>query len=121
MPELTADEYILDLGQVYESARVYLNGKDLGICWSVPFELKAGKFLEEGENTLEIEIANLMANRIRYMDRQGISWRNFHEINFVNIEYQPFDASGWQVQQSGLKGPVRLIPLQTGKLQTGNL
>jgi hypothetical protein len=120
MPELTADEYILNLGQVYESARVYLNGEDLGICWSVPFELKAGSFLKEGENTLEIEISNLMANRIRYMDRQGISWRNFHEINFVNIEYQPFDASAWKVQPSGLKGPVRLIPVQKGK-QTGDI
>ncbi len=113
MPGIIDGEYMLDLGKVYESARIWINGKELGYCWSVPFEMKAGKFLKEGENTLTIEVSNLMANRIRYMDRQEISWRNFHEINFVNIEYRPFDASGWEVQPSGLEGPVRLIPMQT--------
>ncbi len=113
MPELSADEYLLDLGQVHSSARVWLNGSDLGILWSVPFEIKAGKYLKEGENTLKIEVANLMANRIRYMDRQEIPWRIFHEINFVNILYRPFDASGWEVSMSGLEGPVRLIPVDT--------
>jgi hypothetical protein len=112
-PEVNADEFILDLGEVHESARVWLNGKDLDVLWSVPFEVKVGPYLQEGENTLKVEVANLMANRIRYMDREGIPWRIFHEINFVNIRYQPFDASGWEVMKSGLAGPVRLIPALT--------
>jgi hypothetical protein len=62
-----------------------------------------------GDNQIEIEVANLQANRIRWMDQQGKVWRNFHEINFVNINYQPFDASGWEVMPSGLAGPVRLL------------
>jgi hypothetical protein len=62
-----------------------------------------------GDNQIEIEVANLQANRIRWMDQQGKVWRNFHEINFVNINYQPFDASGWEVMPSGLTGPVRLL------------
>lgn len=110
-PGIRADEVMLELGQVFQSARVRLNGHELGYLWSVPFEVKAGKFLAEGENTLEIEVANLMANRIRYMDRQGIPWRIFHEINFVNIQYRPFDASGWETEDSGLGGPVQLIPV----------
>jgi hypothetical protein len=52
-----------------------------------------------------------MANRIIYMDKQGKAWRNFKEINFVNISYEPFDASGWEPEPSGLAGPVRLIPV----------
>ncbi len=52
-----------------------------------------------------------MANRIRYMDREGIEWRNFHDINFVSLFYTPFDASGWEVLPSGPGGPVRLTPL----------
>jgi hypothetical protein len=110
-PESSADQYILDLGQVYESARVWLNGNDLGILWSIPCQVQIGDYLQEGKNTLKIEVANLMANRIRDMDRRGVDWRNFHEINFVNILYQPFDASGWGIMKSGLAGPVRIVPV----------
>lgn len=110
-PELSADEYLLDLGDVNESARVWLNGHDLGILWSIPYQVKIGEFLKEGENSLRIEVANLMANRIRYMDSQEIVWRKFHEINFVNILYKPFDASEWDIMESGLAGPISISPL----------
>jgi hypothetical protein len=106
-----AEDYLLNLGKVFESARVRLNGSELDICWSIPFEARAGHLLTEGENTLEIEVANLMANRISAMDRARIPWRIFQEINFVNIDYQPFDASGWEIEPSGLAGPVVLIPV----------
>jgi hypothetical protein len=109
---LDADDYILQLGRVHESARVRLNGNNLGPLWSIPFEISVGSFLKEGENRLEIEVADLMANRIRAMDRAGIPWRIFHEINFVNIAYEPFDASGWEAEPSGLTGPVLLVPVQ---------
>jgi hypothetical protein len=120
--DLSADGYVLDLGKVHHSARIWLNGHDLGILWSVPFRIDIGKYMQEGENRLSIEVANLMANRIIYMDRQGITWRNFHEINFVNIQYQPFDASGWDIMASGLSGPVSIIPVFTtgGKASEDN-
>jgi hypothetical protein len=35
----------------------------------------------------------------------------FEDINFVGIDYKPFDASGWPLTPSGLLGPVRLEPL----------
>ena len=113
LSEITADDYLLCLGEVMESARVRINGHDAGIVWSNPFRLKVGKYLVEGNNTLTVEVANLMANRIRYMDREGIPWKLFHDINFVSINYSRFDASDWPVLDSGLKGPVRLIPLNT--------
>ena len=28
--------------------------------------------------------------------------------------YQPFDASGWPLEPSGLLGPIRLVPLRRG-------
>ena len=34
------------------------------------------------------------------------------EINFVNINYKPFDASKWDLAPSGLLGPVTLTPLR---------
>lgn len=113
LPSKRADEYLLDLGKVNESARVWVNGQEAGILWSIPFQARIGKYLKPGKNTLKIEVANLMANRIRDMDQKKIEWRKYHEINFVNINYKPFDASGWAPMPSGLLGPVTITPYHT--------
>jgi hypothetical protein len=107
----TADDYLLQLDQLYESAKIKINGKDAGIIWSIPFKLKVGEYLKAGDNTVEIAVCNLMANRIRYMDKHQLEWRKYHEINFVNINYKNFDASDWKVQPSGLGGAVKIIPI----------
>ncbi|MHA4846193.1 glycosyl hydrolase [Flavitalea antarctica] len=106
-----ASDYILQLDKVNESAKVTINGQEVGILWSIPFEARVGKYLKAGNNTISIEVANLMANRIRYMDRSGLEWRKYHEINFVNIDYKNFDASRWPVFRSGLSGTVSLVPV----------
>jgi len=109
------DDYLLKFDKLYESAKVMVNGQEAGIVWSIPFEINIGKYLKKGRNTIQIEVCNLMANRIRYMDQNKIQWRNYHEINFVNIGYKPFDASNWNVQPSGLDGEIRLIPIHYSK------
>ena len=58
---------------------------------------------------LAIEVTNLPANRIADLDRRKVPWKRFHEINFVSIDYKPFDASNWPPLESGLIGPVRLL------------
>jgi hypothetical protein len=113
IPAKEAGEYILDLGDVRESARVWINDEEVGLLWSIPFKARIGEYLKEGENTLKVEVNNLMANRIRDMDKKGIEWRKYHEINFVNINYEPFDASVWEPTPSGLIGPVKIIPYST--------
>jgi hypothetical protein len=100
-------EWFIDLGAVHESARVRLNGRDLGTVFEAPYRIYAGA-LERRGNRLEIEVTNLAANRIRHLDQQKVVWRNFHDINFVNSDYKPFDASAWPVRESGLAGPVVL-------------
>jgi hypothetical protein len=42
------------------------------------------------------------------LDIRGINWKKFYDINLVNIDYQPFDASGWEIMDAGLMGPVTL-------------
>lgn len=106
----SAKEYVLNLHEVDESARVWINGQEVGILWSIPFEARIGKYLKPGNNTIKIEVVNLMANRIRDMDIKKIPWRNYHEINFVNINYKDFDAANWSVMPSGLIGPVTITP-----------
>ncbi|TJZ61118.1 glycoside hydrolase [Sphingobacterium olei] len=101
--------YVLELGKVAESAKVMVNGKNVGLVWAHPFEVNIEDFLNDGENTIRVEVANLMANRVRDLDVQGVQWRNYHEINFVNINYKEFDASGWKLMDSGLLGPVRIL------------
>ena len=58
------------------------------------------------------EVTNLAANRIADLDRRGVGWKAYHEINFVNKDYKPFDASGWPLRDSGLIGPVTLRPVR---------
>ncbi|ALJ01111.1 glycoside hydrolase [Rufibacter tibetensis] len=113
VPSKKADEYVLDLGKVSESAKVWINGQEVGTLYGIPFQTRVGQYLKPGKNTLKVEVANLMANRIRNMDQQKIQWRNYHEINFVNIDYKPFDASVWKPMPSGLIGPVTLTPYST--------
>jgi hypothetical protein len=103
-------EWRLDLGKVAESARVRLNGRNVTTLWCTPFSTDVGRFLRPGANVLEVEVTNVAANRIRDLDQRHVAWKNFYEINFVNINYRPFDASGWPLRPSGLLGPVTLAP-----------
>ena len=109
-PTQKADDWILDLGRVCESARVSLNGRMLGTLWCEPFQCRVDKYLRSGKNVLEIEVTNLAANRIRDLDQRKVNWKYFYDINIVDQNYKPFDASGWPLRDSGLLGPVRLIP-----------
>ena len=90
-----------------ESARVRVNGKDLGTLFAPPFRIA----IEEAKpraNLLDVEVTNLAANRIRDLDIRKVPWKAFRDINIVNVDYRPFDASGWPVRESGLIGAVRL-------------
>lgn len=117
-PDTKADAWQIDLGKVASSARIKLNGQDVGAAISVPYAVQIPAELLKAEgNKLEIEVTNLSANRIRDLDKRGIDWKYFRDINIVNIDYKKFDASTWDLVDSGLIGPVRLIPL---KEQTGD-
>jgi hypothetical protein len=112
LPAGAADDWLLDLGDVRESARVRLNGTEVATAWSLPFRLRVGAVLKPGRNVLELDVTNLAANRIRDLDRRKVDWKIMREINFVDINYHPFDATAWPLTPSGLLGPVTLTPLK---------
>jgi len=112
-PSGDAEEWVLDLGRVCESARVRLNGKQIAALWSPPFRISVGHALHEGKNILEVEVTNLMANRIADMDRRKVNWKKFYNINMPSIKGGQLDASSWEPMNSGLLGPVQLIPCYT--------
>jgi hypothetical protein len=109
-PDPKVTHWLLDLGDVRESARVWINGQSIGCLWSVPFATVT-EMLHEGSNTLEIEVTNLSANRLRDLEKRGVEWKIFYEINMVNRHYEKFDATKWDPMPSGLLGKVTLTPL----------
>src|SRR5208282_2814679 len=109
--------YFLDLGNVCQSARVRVNGKDYGTLITPPFRVVADNLKPTG-NQLEVEVTSVSANRIRDLDRRGVPWKNFKDINIVNVNYRPFNAADWPLTDCGLLGPVTLtgvLPLPAGR------
>ena len=107
--------WILDLGNVKESAEVILNGKSMGIVLGPMYRVNVPDTLLQNTNTLEVKVANLMANHIAYLDQHQIFWKKFYNVNFParraeNRRNGLFDAGHWQPKPSGLIGPVILIP-----------
>lgn len=109
-PNEKPEHWSLDLGKVAASARVKLNGKDLGTVFIPPFRVPVDEALKPKDNVLEVEVTNTSANRIRDLDRRKVEWKKFYDINIVNMDYKPFDASNWPLTDSGLLGPVTLQP-----------
>lgn len=54
----------IDLGEVEVMARVYLNGKDLGILWKKPYSLDVTAAAKPGSNELRVDVVNLWVNRL---------------------------------------------------------
>ena len=99
----------IDLGDVRESARVYINGQFVGCAWSAPFILDTKQTLKVGSNEIRIEVTNLPANRIAELDRQGVKWRKMEEINVVDINYKNTTYGQWEPMPSGLNSTVKLF------------
>ena len=104
------------LGEVHETAEVILNGKKIATLIGPAFQCTISSSLFQQTNKLEIIVANLMANRIAYMDRNSIPWKIFYNINMParkkeNAKNGLFNASEWKPLPSGLLGPVTLTPM----------
>jgi hypothetical protein len=117
-PTGIASKYLLDLGKVYESAQVFINGKKIatliGPVYSVAI---AAKDLKD-DNLLEIKVSNSMANRIIDLDQRNVFWKKFNNTNFPARIAQNrgpdglFNASKWEPKESGLAGPVTLTAIK---------
>ncbi len=118
-PTTKASAYLLDLGNVQESVRIQLNGKDIGTLLGPTYQLTIPANLLREQNELIIEVTNSMANRIIDLDKTGVRWQNFYNIN-VSMKQREnrgddgvFTAKNWSPSPSGLMGKVTLKPLKT--------
>jgi hypothetical protein len=117
----------LDLGKVQVMAAVAANEKQLGLLWKPPYEIDVTEALRPGANTLDVRVVNLWINRMvgdeelpedsdRNPDGTLKKWPNWV------LEGKPSPTGrrtfttwrlwkkGTPLPESGLIGPVRLIP-----------
>jgi hypothetical protein len=91
----------VDLGKVMVTAKVKINGTDAGGVWTDPYRLNITKLLKEGENILEVEVANNWMNRLigdqQLPEKDRPTW--------VNVN--PWNPDS-PLQSSGLLGPVEI-------------
>ena len=95
--------HFLDLGKVSVMARVKLNGRELRTLWTAPWCMDVTDALLPGDNTLEVQVANLWPNRLigdaALPPEQRVAWTTWN----------PFKPDS-PLPESGLLGPVTLRP-----------
>jgi hypothetical protein len=97
----------LDLGEVREVARVFLNGEEIGVSSFAPHVLDVTKQIRGGDNSLVIEVANTWLNRLIRDDERPQDQRLTH----TNLVRGPNLGQRWRDAEplpSGLLGPVHL-------------
>lgn len=97
---------LLDLGRVKEIAEVWLNGKNVGLCWHAPFQLDITDAIKPGENNLIIEVVNTPNNGLIGDAKFNAANRNMHSniTKLPNAWNKPFAEA--TLLDAGLIGPV---------------
>lgn len=117
-PSAAPDAWRLDLGRVHETARVRLNGREIGALLGPSYSIVVSSEEIRANNVLEILVTNLSANRIADLDRRGVPWKKFYNVNMPSRLPQNrgpdglFTAAKWDPMDSGLLGPVTLTPMR---------
>ena len=111
-------EVYLDLGIVKNLAHVRLNGKDMGIVWTAPWQVNISDVLKRKGNRLEIEVSNLWINRLIGDESQpwdgvtGAKWPEWLLNGTPRLSKRytftthRFYKKGDPLTESGLIGPV---------------
>ena len=125
----------LDLGTVNHLARIRLNGRDLGVVWTAPWDVSVpAGLLKQSGNQLEIEVTNTWANRLIGDEQEppDCEWLPGHMGGWFLKEFpdwfvknQPRPSKGrycftvWNyftkdspLQPSGLLGPVKMMAVR---------
>lgn len=117
-PSVVADAWLLNLGDVKESATIILNGKKISTLIGPYYFVTIPAVQLKPDNQLQIIITNGMANRIIDLDKREVQWKKFYNINMSARLAENrgadglFTASKWQPRPSGLLGPVSIAPVK---------
>ena len=114
-----AKAWLLSFDEIHESASIYINDTYIGSILDTPYSIEInGEQIKENDK-LTIRVSNQMANHIHYLDKEGIEWRKFYNVNFNAKIKENQRADGifttikWKVLNSGICGKVKLIPLKS--------
>jgi hypothetical protein len=94
------ENVILDLGDVEFVAEVFVNGNKVCALWSPPYRCEIGKFVENGENDLRVDVTSTWFNRLAF------------DAGLPKNEQKTWTISaprkGTSPRPAGLLGPVTL-------------
>ena len=110
--------FLLDLGDLSHVAEVWLNDKRLGITWSKPHRFDVTDYLQPGNNTLKIEVANTWSNRLVGDTVMNENYTNTN-ISSTVVSKGFFIRASWKevpLIESGLFGPVQIVKARTLKI-----
>jgi hypothetical protein len=107
LAQVPAGKTYLDLGVVYDLARVKLNGNDLGVVWCPPWRVEVTGAIQAANNQLEIEVANRWPNRM-IGDQQPPAANARSASRYTLSTHEPYHARSALIP-SGLLGPVRVL------------
>ncbi|MCC6821921.1 MAG: glycosyl transferase family 2, partial [Verrucomicrobia subdivision 3 bacterium] len=100
--ELATDQkLLLDLGRVKNLAAVRLNGVNLGVVWTAPWQVEITRAVKPADNLLEIDVVNLWPNRL-LGDAALPPEKRFTRTNI------PLKKNA-RLLPSGLLGPVTIL------------
>lgn len=103
----------LELGELSNIAEVRLNGELLGISWTKPHRFDITERIRNGDNLLEVSIANTWNNRLKGDAVTGTK-HTFTNIRTTDIAGLNKIDVAWKdvpLLRSGLLGPVKIISL----------
>lgn len=109
----------LDLGTVSKVAEVWLNGSSLGISWAKPHKFDITRFIQQGTNSMTVEVANTWSNRLTGDALTGEKYTSTNILSTIipgtNIWGSDQTRVPWAkvpLIESGLLGPVTIHTLQ---------
>jgi hypothetical protein len=115
--DLAGKSLAIELGKVKDIgiARVKLNGTNLGVVWRPPFRADISKAVKGGENKLEVTVVNSWRNRLigdnKLPEDKRLTSTNIKVLDRTVSRRQ----TKWELEESGLLGPVRIVEMVTGK------
>ena len=100
---------VLDLGNVFHAARVFVNGREVAALWSSPYRCDIAPFLREGMNKLRVEVASTWHNRLAYDAGLAMSERKTWTVWNAGPRTPLCLKPGAKLKPAGLLGPVKLF------------
>ena len=99
---------LLDLGDVRDFARVFVNGHEVAALWAKPYRCDIAPFARKGENEIKVEATSTWFNRLAYDYRQPPDKRKTWTVWEMHGKPPPCLRPDAKLRDSGLLGPVSL-------------